>query len=142
LIGYYDEEADMRIFAQVREVSRRGGILIIDTINRDFLISQFVPCAFTDVSDDMAILERRELDLSASRVKSTWTYYRKEKLDLKHLATVSLSVRLYSLHELANILRKAGWDVVKTYGDIWREETLLEPFKPNSRRLVIVARAI
>ena len=57
--------------------------------------------------------------------------------DLKFLKKLGLELRLYSIHELIAILRKAGWETIETYKNI----ITLEPFDPLGP-INIVAKAI
>lgn len=134
-IGYYTDEADTSILAQCRSLSRRAGMLMIETINSEFLSKHFLPSNYTEFGD-ILLLEERKMNLEGARVDTRWRFYQKEGRVLKHKATVSFQFRAYTLHELISTLHKAGWRYLEAFGGLAGD-----PLTPDARRLVVVARA-
>lgn len=115
-IGYYDEGTDVNVLGQMRQVTRRGSCLIVDTLNRDWMMRNFRPVDVLEKGEGICFKETRRFDLESSRMESEFTYYRKKGEDLIHLRTVTLDHRVYSLHELLKLLREAGWTPQAFYG--------------------------
>jgi len=133
--GYYGEEEDVRMFSALRSRATRNGLLVDDTVNRDYLATN--PQAKTvDTVGDLELHERRKFDPETSWNESIWSFYMRSGRDLKLKAKVRIHHRVYSLHELRALLASAGWRYVKGYG-----EFDLTPFKPNSKRIIACCRA-
>lgn len=133
--GYYGEEEDIRMFTALRNRTARNGLLIDDTVNRDYLISN--PRAGTvDIVGNMELHERRSFDPETSWHESNWSFYMRRGRDLKLKAKLKIHHRVYSLRELRALLERAGWRYVKGYG-----EFDLSPFKPDSKRIIACCRA-
>jgi len=133
--GYYGEEEDVRIFTALRDRTARNGLLIDDTVNRDYLIMN-PQAATVDVVRDMELRERRRFDPETSWHESNWSFYMKAGKGLKLKTKLRIHHRVYSLHELRALLEEARWRYVKSYG-----EFDLSPFKPNSKRIIACCRA-
>ena len=133
--GYYGEEEDVRMFSALRSRATRNGLLVDDTVNRDYLATN--PQAKTvDTVGDLELHERRQFDPETSWNESIWSFYMRSGRELKLKAKVRFRHRVYSLHELRALLASAGWRYVKSYG-----EFDLTPFKPDSKRIIACCRA-
>jgi hypothetical protein len=133
--GYYGEAEDIRMFTALRSRAARNGLLVDDTVNRDYLIIN-PQAATVDIIGDVELHERRRFDPETSWHESYWSFYMKRGKDLKLKAKLRIHHRVYSLHELRALLEKSGWRYVKSYG-----EFDLTPFKPNSKRIIACCRA-
>ena len=71
--GYYGEEEDVRIFTALRDRTARNGLLIDDTVNRDYLIMN-PQAATVDVVRDMELRELRRFDRETSWHESNWSF--------------------------------------------------------------------
>lgn len=127
-LGYYDEETDGRILAQLLDLTVPGGILVIEIVNRDGLIRRFQEKYFFQLPNDKLQLAERRLDLETSRMHNVWTWYREEDRDLKHLKTVELDHRVYSLHELKGLVEENGWEYAGCYGGFQKEPLTMDSF--------------
>lgn len=135
-IGYYSQEDDLNIFKQARELSREGAILFIaETMHSEFLSVKFTPTSYMEV-DDVVTLENRKYDPITSQLNTSWTFYSKHGENLEFIDRVEFELHIYSLSELSSLLRKAGWEVVASYGNF----TTLQPRSPLAS-LNIVAKA-
>jgi SAM-dependent methyltransferase len=133
-LGFWSEDTDLAILRQFHDLAVKGGILVLDLINRDFIIRHFEPTSFEDYGT-IAYREKRALDLARSRIESRWTFYQKRGEDLTDPVSVDISQRVYSPHELGQLLEEAGWTDVKLGGG-WD----LKPLSPDESRLLAVAR--
>jgi len=135
-IGYSSQEDDLDMFKQARELSREGAILFIaETMHSDFISLKFTPTGYKEV-DNIVVLENRKYDPTTSRMSASWTFYNKRGEDLEFIDRVEIENHIYSLSELASLLRKAGWESVAFYGKL----STLQPMSPLTS-LNIVARA-
>ena len=132
--GYWGEAVDLQIFQQLHELCAPGGLLVLDTINRDWLVRVFRPHGYEEFGD-LVHIEERTFDYRTSWVLGPWRFFRKRDGDLVHEATMSVDHRAYSAHELRRIVDAAGWRTVGLFGSLDREALTLE--RP---RLVLVAR--
>lgn len=136
-IGYYGEEADLKIFKEARKVTRENGILVIgDTISKESLRDDFCPMAYAEFRD-MLILHFSEYNPLKSTISDLWRFYEKNGDDWVYLTAVKLKVRVYSIGEIVSLLKRAGWEVVEAYDSLIG----LLPLKSNSR-INLVAKAI
>ncbi|HYU54926.1 MAG TPA: class I SAM-dependent methyltransferase [Candidatus Dormibacteraeota bacterium] len=133
--GYYGEEEDVRMFTALRNRTVRNGLLVDDTVNRDYLIINPQPTT-VDMVGDMELRECRRFDPETSWHESNWSFSMKRGQDFKLKAKLRIHHRVYSLHELRALLQRAGWQYVKSYG-----EFDLAPFKSNSKRIIACCRA-
>lgn len=133
-LGYWEDETDLSILEQFHELTTAGGVLLLETINRDFVIRHFEPTSKEDFGE-FTYVETRELDLESSRVRSQWAFYQRDGRDLKHAMTADVVTRIYSPHELMRLLREAGWKDVRV-----RSGWELKPLSSDVYRQMAVAR--
>jgi SAM-dependent methyltransferase len=156
--GYFGEETDCRLFRDLAsscsnsaKSSHSSSILIVDTINRDYLIREFQPFGIHDISEqNLELHMKRKFNLESSSMEEEWKFYdktrnngekRKKKVSsddavhLRQILDLHLNLRVYSLHELIRLLKQAGWNCVSKYGDI----VTLKPFNRDSRNMVLVS---
>lgn len=132
-IGYYGEETDRDVLSQIRDVTRRGGVLVLETGSRDAFVRNFQPRGVLDFGD-VTRLEHRVFSHETSVLEVTWSYYRKRGEDLEHLKTITYGIRLYSLHELLRLLKDSGWVTQAAYSGFDKA-----PYSWNTNRIVLVA---
>jgi SAM-dependent methyltransferase len=134
-LGYYEKETDIFILEQARRLSSNGGILVIEIMNRD-LVTQRLKKTWHEIPGELIYLEDPAFSPVDSRLKSTWMIYKPEGDDLRFLGNTTFDNRLYSLHELREIVEKGGWCYRKSYGGI-----RLTPFSFDSNKIVLIATA-
>jgi ubiquinone/menaquinone biosynthesis C-methylase UbiE len=136
-IGFYEEEDDLSIFRQARQLSREGAILFVaETVHTEYLSIKFTPTSYTEL-DRFVILKNRKYEPITSQASTSWVFYNKREQDLEFLDKVDITHHIYSLSELSSLLRKAGWETVASYGDL----STLQPMSPLTH-MNIVAKAI
>jgi SAM-dependent methyltransferase len=113
--GFYDDDTNEDILKQCVGLIKPGGFFVLDIINRDWLILNFAERGYTTLGDLM-ITEDRKFDIKTSRNQSTWTYFRRTDGDnYRREKSVTIDHRIWSLHELAALFKKAGLDLTATY---------------------------
>lgn len=133
-LGYYDEETDVRILQEYASLVRPGGLLLVDFVNRDFLVRRFDPQGY-EVFGDIVQIEERHLDLATSRMRNEWRFFRRDDQDLIHLATIPIDHRVYALHEFKDLVERGGWRIEGTFGGL-----KMEPPSFDTSRLFLVGR--
>ncbi|HUT55227.1 MAG TPA: methyltransferase domain-containing protein [bacterium] len=127
--GYYDDETNLRILQRIGKALKPKGRLLLDTINRDFLVADFRKWRMEEIGGEL-LLNRHEFDPRTSRLKTRWRFIKGGSVE----DMGGFDLRTYSLHELIAMIESAGMAVTGTYGGLGRE-----PFKLDSNRIVIVA---
>ena len=112
-------------------------MIIASTASRDYILKNFVPITITEWSDDLIMIDEHKFDAFTSRLKSRWRFYKKKGKNLIFIDEIELNLRLYSIHELYELLKRAGWQIIKAYKSI----VTLEPFDPTGP-INIVARKL
>ena len=133
-ISYYDDDTDKNIIEQLYKLASSNGILVIDVGNRDYIIKHYQPLDIYTF-DNYEFHGIRRLNLEESHCYNDWQFYKKDGGDLKHVVTVSLYSRVYSLHELIRLFEMTGWKYFKSYGNF-----NFEPVTTDTRRLIIVGK--
>ena len=133
--GYWDEYTDGAIFSQARDLARQGGIFVIHTVNRDYLVRHFQAMDVSYGEGGRVMIMERRLDLESSRMFNVWKYYEQQGDDLEHLSTFEFDHRVYSLHELVRLVENAGWSYHSSFGGYD-----MEPVSTDTFGMVIVAR--
>lgn len=127
-MGYWDEETDRQIFTQAYNLTKQGGIFIIQTANRDFLVKNFQARDWTSWEGGLVMFAERRLNLENSRMYNVWKYFDQIDDDLKHLSTFEVDHRVYSLHELKRQVEDSGWSYESCYGGLDMEDFSIDTF--------------
>ena len=130
--GYFDsEDEDMRVLQAVVNALKTGGKLLLDTINREWVLSNYVQNDWHTDDDGNTFLEHREFDLVTGRNRVTFSIV---TADGTRRESPGHDVRLYTLTELARLLDAAGLRLSAVYGDYDGV-----PYAINTPRLIVVA---
>lgn len=133
-MGYYGEDDDLATFASLRNITSPRGFLVIETVNRDYLVKNFQPNSISEL-DGIEWHESRKLNLETSFMENNWKFYRKIRGSLKLVSEIPVSHRVYSLHELKRLVESAGWKYLESYGSL-RE---LSPLTIDSFHMTLVS---
>ena len=130
--GYLEsEDDDQQVLHQIAKCLKPGGKLLMDLLNREWVIINNEETDWHRHDDGRIVLERRQLDLQTSTNHLTYTEIlpdgtRKEMSDLH--------MRLYSLTELTKMLATARLNLEHVYGGFRGEA-----YSVDTRRMIIVA---
>ena len=130
--GYLPSEAED--IASLKETARaldQNGRFLIDIANREHLFRVFQKKDWGEFPS-FYMLEKRTLDAKASKLHSRWTLLHKKE---GRVRAFNHDLRLYTLPQLQRMLRKAGLQVEKVYGDY--DQQVLQQ---ESTRLIILAK--
>lgn len=133
--GYYGKEEDEEVLRQLLKLSAPEGVFIIDIGNRDGIIRHFLSRDVQEVAEGMIKVITRTLDPERSRIENIYEYYEKTGETLRRSAGVKINYRLYSLHELIQLVEQEGWKYIRSFGGF-----SLEPCTIDSNRIILVAK--
>ncbi len=130
--GYLEsEEDDQQVLHQIAKALKPGGKLMMDLLNREWVIINNEEFDWQQHEDDRVVLERRVLNLEKSINHLTYT----ELLpDGTRRAMSDLHIRLYTLTEMIKTLGNAGLTLQNVYGGFRGE-----PYSVNTRRMIVLA---
>ena len=130
--GYFESEhEDARVLQAVFKALKDGGKLLLDTINREWVLSNYVQNDWHTDDEGNTFLEHREFDLVTGRNRVTFSIV---DADGTRRDSPGHDVRLYTLTELTRLLNAAGLRLSATYGDYDGA-----PYAINTPRMIVVA---
>ena len=131
--GYLESEADdQAVLHQIANALKPGGQLMMDLLNREWVIRYNEPFEWQIKADGTVVLEHRNLDLHASINHLTFTEIAP---DGTRSQPSELHMRLYTLTEMAKMLATANLQLTSVAGGFSGEE-----YSVDTRRMIIVAR--
>ncbi len=110
--GYFDDAENQQVLEEIGRVLKPSGRLLMDVINRDYLMWVFRDADWRERDDGALILERRRWDAETGRVHAAWTIVGTDGQRRTH----SHDERVYTREELKLRLAAAGISVVRTFG--------------------------
>ena len=129
--GYFEKERDdLKVLKGVCKALKKGGLFVLDLINREQLIRGYQRRTWRP-DKDFVLLEDNFFDLFTSRWESTRTLIFENGRKVQH----SFSFRLFSLAEMLNLLKRAGFVLEAVYGDFDFME-----YSIDSPRMILVSR--
>ena len=127
-IGYFEnDEENYAVIKKAYDLLKPDGYFIIDYFNKDFLMKNLVP---TTVFSENGLKITQNRSIEGTRVI--------KKIIIEnngHNEQFYESVRLFSCEEILFYLKKAGFGIVKQYGDYFGNDYVSE----TSPRLIIFA---
>lgn len=130
-LGYFDDEANRKVIERFHRALKPGGVLLLDVVNRDHVIRS-QPNLIWFEGDGCVCMEESEFNFFTSRLHVKRTVILDTGKQLEH----EYSLRLYSLHELGQMLHTNGFRVTEVSG---REALPGVFFGQDSPNLMIVA---
>lgn len=130
--GYLESETeDAKVLEAIRRALKPGGRVLLDMLNRDWLVNNYVQDEWRIDENERVYLEHRELDLLASRNHVTFMAIDPDgtRRDLG-----GHHIRLYTLREVAGMLEAAGLKFEAVYGGFEGQD-----YGIKTRRMIVVA---
>ena len=110
-VGFFSKESDnLQVIKKMFQALKPGGKFVVQTINRDYIVSHFAPAIWYQV-DNVRILEENKFDYETSAVIGEWHFVKGDKETVR-----SVLLRVYSCHELAAMFKRAGFVDVHASG--------------------------
>lgn len=111
--GYFEEEKNMRVLQSLYHALKPGGTVLLDVVNRDFVIGQ-EPNSNWFEGDGCVCMDDMYVDFITSRMRVKRTVM----LEDGQTRECNYSIRVYSLHELGKLMHDIGFRVTRVSGDI------------------------
>ena len=131
-LGYFDEATNFKVLEGIYNALKPGAPLLIELANRDYVVPDQPNMVWFEM-DGVVCMEETDFNYINSRL------YVNRQLIMNNGERQSkheYSVRLYSLHEIGQLLHSAGFAVTKVSGHYATSGAF---FGPDSPRLIIVA---
>lgn len=129
--GYFTDAENARVIAGVARALRPGGRLLLDMMNRDWLLTHPQQRVWNQRADGSLLMEELELDLRTSRVTSRQIHIGG---DGGPRLTKEYNLRAYTCAELTALFAAHGLQVREVWGGADRS-----PYSIESRRLILLA---
>jgi ubiquinone/menaquinone biosynthesis C-methylase UbiE len=134
--GYKSVQQDKKIFKDLLTIASPNCLLIIDAQNRDWTIRHFQPIVIHEFKES-EIHETWNFNFENQMIENISKFYDKDvNGNLRLVLTIPTFTILYSLHELIELLRKAGWTYIKSYGSLQQ----LQPVCFESQKIITLNR--
>jgi SAM-dependent methyltransferase len=131
--GYLESEAeDLKVLESAARALKTGGQLMLDMLNREWAIDNYIPNDWHSGADGTLYIERRDLDLATSRMHVHFIV-----VDPKggRRESIGHNIRLYTLTEMTRLLERAGMNMTAVFGGFEGEAYAI-----STRRMIIVAK--
>jgi len=130
-LGYFDDDTNRKVIDRLFRALKPSGVLLIDVVNRDHVI-RTQPNLIWFEGDGCVCMEESEFNFFTSRLHVKRTVI----LETGKQRENEYSLRLYSLHELGQLLHQAGFRVIEVSG---REALPGVFFGQESPNMMVVA---
>ena len=125
--GYFSDAEDKLILSKAFKALKPKGRLFIEILNRDWILNNYIKVQDTKVNG-IRVVEKRDFDILSSKNNFIIKRYEKDGV-----VTKSGSWRLYSTHEIKNILEDIGFRFVAGYSNFKKE-----PLRMDTRLMRMV----
>lgn len=129
--GYFDDAENLRVLRAMARGLKPGGHLILDVINRDWVVAQCPERAWWE-APERVILEETDFDALTSRLRVKRSILREGDPSWEQ----NISMRAYAVHELPSLMHVTGLRVQSVSGDLAHPGTYLGA---ENRRLIVHA---
>lgn len=131
--GYLESEAeDLKVLESAAKALKAGGRLLLDMLNREWAIDNYIQNDWHTGADGTLYVERRDLDLATSRMH---VHFIVVEQNGSRRESIGHMIRLYTLTEMTRLLERVGMRVSAVFGGFDGEE-----YSIGTRRMIIVAR--
>jgi len=118
--GYFSDRDDKSVLSKVFDTLKPKGRFLIEILNRDWILKNFVEIQ-ENIIDGIRVIEKREFDVLTSR--NNFVIQRHEK---DGIVTKVGSWRMYSAHEMKNLLEGIGFRMVGGYSNLEKEPLTID----------------
>ena len=131
--GYLESEAeDLRVLESISKSLKRGGRLLLDMLNREWAVANYIQNDWHAEADGTLYVEHRALDLGSSRMRVRFVIVgpNGDRHD-----SIGHDIRLYSYTEMIRLLERVGFVGIEVFGGFDGERYGIE-----TRRMILCAR--
>ena len=130
--GYFDEAANTKVLQGVFRALKPGGSFLIEIANRDHVVSQTPELTWFEGNGSVC-MEETSFNYRTSRLVVT----RQLIMDGGRQVQNDISIRVYSLHEIEQLLQDAGFEIGTVSGHTATPGAF---FGPDSVRIFVCAK--
>jgi SAM-dependent methyltransferase len=129
--GYLESEAeDIKVLESVAKALKPEGRLLLDMLNREWAIANYIQNDWHSGPDGTLYVERREFDLASSRMHVSFIIIEPGG---SRRDSIGHHIRLYTFTETARLLARAGIRVTGVFGGFDGESYAID-----TRRMIIL----
>jgi SAM-dependent methyltransferase len=131
--GYLESEAeDLKVLESAVKALKAGGLLLLDMLNREWAIDNYIQNDWHTGVDGTLYVERRDLDLATSRMHVHFIV-----VDPKggRRESIGHNIRLYTLTEMTRLLERVGMHMTAVFGGFEGEAYAI-----GTRRMILMAK--
>ena len=133
--GYFDDITNFKVLQGVWRALKPGARFLIDVLNRDHVVAQ-MPSRCWWEGQGCIFLEEVDFDFAQSVLHTKRSFIYEDGSPPLEQNTY---IRLYSVHEIANLVTNAGFRVLELSGELHHRGRFLGPSNP---RLILLAEKI
>lgn len=133
--GFFDDRTNVQVAQGIARALKPGGRFLIDVVNRDHIVSS-MPTRTWWEGHECVFLEEVEFDNNFSVLHTKRSFIYEDGSPPREFSSF---IRLYSLHELRQLLHFAGFRVVEVSGSIHYPGHFLGPTSP---RIILLAERV
>jgi SAM-dependent methyltransferase len=112
--GYFDDDTNLNILRRLHRALQPGGELLLEVVNRDYVVDDMPHRRWWE-GTECVFLEEGEFDSESSTMHLERSFiYEDGRQPLEH----DYFIRIYSLHELKRMCRKAGFEPIEVSGAV------------------------
>lgn len=112
--GFFKEEQENKqVLKSFVQAVKPGGKIVIQTINREYVLKRFIPFQWKEDSA-FHVITKREWDLKTKCVETQEAFLCKKS---KTFEKYFYRVRLYSISEMKTLLKKSGLKNIRVFGN-------------------------
>ncbi len=112
--GYFDDQSNFRVLQGIFNALKPGGVFLIETVNRDFIIND-LPLRLWWKGIDCTLLEEIDCEVPSGllKVQRSFVFDDNSRAPWEQ----KIQIRLYTANEMKALLTRAGFKVVELSGD-------------------------
>jgi SAM-dependent methyltransferase len=129
--GYLEsEDEDLKVLKSAARALKAGGRVLLDMLNREWAIDNYIQNDWHTGADGMLYVERRDLNLATSRMHVHFIVVDPKG---RRRESIGHNIRLYTLTEMTRLLERVGLRVTAVFGGFDGEV-----YGIGTRRMIIV----
>lgn len=140
VLGYSGKTSDdVRLFIDLYELASSGCVLIVENFNREFSLEHHTRYWIESFPSNLERIITFNSKPGSRISEAEWDFYRGRRggKSMRHLLNVRLRGRFYSQQELKQIVKKADWKFIRSFGSVQK----LKRFSPKDDfHIVMVCR--
>jgi SAM-dependent methyltransferase len=129
--GFFDDEQNREVLGRLANALKPGGRLLLEVVNRDHVLGSQPNLQWFE-GDGCVVMEESDFNYYSSRITVKRTMMREDGRQTE----TEYSIRLYSLHELGQMMQQVGFRVKEVSG---QQATRGVFFGAQSNRIILLA---